>query len=436
MATKKATQFKTDIAFKKLATGKTATRPDFNEFQEAISSPLQASTDQIFGETIPLTGLPNTYGDSDTNLIVQFVSFSLEAIPGTSYDADTILNEIDTGDNNDTNTHAFRIKLLDDYVDTTNAAANTHNNVNTGPYINNGLITGSSIQLVPPGLGGAAYNLTLFDSNGNSLGLASDPQDFYIDYAAGVVIRQDVPNGGDNPPVHGTGFLYVGKYANAVTPENTGSNLQQVLSVGNSASLAVFLSGSTGNNPLVVSGGIADFGGTTNVTASVVSASSIFAGTYTGDDAAFANNVSIGGNLSVLGTTTTINSTDLTITDKFIHIASGSQSPTDAGLVVSYDDHPFSGSAFYYDSALRVWAIDDRGANGTTADAANHDAVVVTVAQASGTPIDTIPKIGRTSGTDSEEEADVTTPTAGATGQMYVDTNDTDGDGNTIYIYA
>ena len=94
-------------------------------------------------------------------------------------------------------------------------------------------------------------------------------------------------------------------------------------------------------------------------------------GVGTTDNVTFANvtatgNVSITGTLFVDGTTTTVNSTNLNIEDKFILLNSGSTggSPTEGGIIVE-SGSTGTGNAFYYDSTENRWSLK-AGASGTT----------------------------------------------------------------------
>jgi hypothetical protein len=79
-------------------------------------------------------------------------------------------------------------------------------------------------------------------------------------------------------------------------------------------------------------------------------------------------NVSITGTLFVDGTTTTINSTNLNIEDKFILLNSGSTggSPIEGGIVVQSGSNGV-GNAFYWDSLTARWSVE-AGASATTGD--------------------------------------------------------------------
>jgi hypothetical protein len=80
-------------------------------------------------------------------------------------------------------------------------------------------------------------------------------------------------------------------------------------------------------------------------------------GLATGNDVAF-NKLTLAGDLIVNGTTTTLATTNLSIEDKFITIASGSTSATDGGLVVSKQANG-AGYGFGYDTGTTRWAFQD-----------------------------------------------------------------------------
>jgi len=67
--------------------------------------------------------------------------------------------------------------------------------------------------------------------------------------------------------------------------------------------------------------------------------------------------LTVQGDLTVNGTTTTVNSTNLNIEDKFILLSSGSTSGNDAGLVVEGQ-----GASFGWDESENRWAFDFAGA--------------------------------------------------------------------------
>jgi hypothetical protein len=83
------------------------------------------------------------------------------------------------------------------------------------------------------------------------------------------------------------------------------------------------------------------------------------------------NDLTLAGDLTVNGTTTTLSTTNLSIEDKFITVASGSQSATDGGFIVSKQADG-AGFAVGYDTATTRWVFDNDlavDANGIVADA-------------------------------------------------------------------
>jgi len=87
-----------------------------------------------------------------------------------------------------------------------------------------------------------------------------------------------------------------------------------------------------------------------------VNGASVDLGLQTGDSPQFTN-LTITNDLTVQGTTTSLETTNLTIEDQFITIASGSQSPTDGGLIVSKQADG-AGFAFGYDTVTTRWVLD------------------------------------------------------------------------------
>lgn len=95
----------------------------------------------------------------------------------------------------------------------------------------------------------------------------------------------------------------------------------------------------------------------------------------TGDNVNF-NNIVVDGDLTVAGTTTTLNTTNLLVEDKFILLNSGSADPDEGGLII--DEGAGSGHAFIYDKGDTRWGFNASVAqNASTANATAHAAAVV-----------------------------------------------------------
>ena len=114
-------------------------------------------------------------------------------------------------------------------------------------------------------------------------------------------------------------------------------------------------------------------------------------GVGTTNNVTFANvtatgNVSITGTLFVDGTTTTINSTNLNIEDKFLLLNSGSSGPSYEGGIIVESGSTGTGNAFYYDASDNRWALKGgliaTNTSAVTAEAFMSVAVVDTLANA------------------------------------------------------
>jgi hypothetical protein len=116
-------------------------------------------------------------------------------------------------------------------------------------------------------------------------------------------------------------------------------------------------------------------------------------GVGTANNVTFANvtatgNVSITGTLFVDGTTTTINSTNLNIEDKFLLLNSGSTGPSYEGGIIVESGSTGTGNAFYYDASDNRWSLKGglvaTNTSAVTAEAFMSVAIVDTFANATG----------------------------------------------------
>lgn len=97
----------------------------------------------------------------------------------------------------------------------------------------------------------------------------------------------------------------------------------------------------------------------------------------------FSNNVIVTGDLTVNGTTTTLNTSNLEVEDKFIFLnaGSGSVAPTGEGGIIVESGTADSGSAFYYDGNSSRWSLaDDIKKDATSVTPEAFSAAVVDVA--------------------------------------------------------
>ena len=84
-------------------------------------------------------------------------------------------------------------------------------------------------------------------------------------------------------------------------------------------------------------------------------------------DVTIGNNLTVTGDLYVNGSTTTINSTDLYVEDKFIVLASGSATAGDGGIIIDRGSDAAGNIAFGYDSATDRWGYQNGLTDSTNA---------------------------------------------------------------------
>lgn len=105
------------------------------------------------------------------------------------------------------------------------------------------------------------------------------------------------------------------------------------------------------NGHAFVNSSITDDGSSVTVLSSATNGLTVQAGgTKVTGDSFFYNNLTVQGNITVNGTASFINTENVLVKDKFILIASGSSTLTDAGIIAAYAAN-MTGSAFYLSSA-------------------------------------------------------------------------------------
>ena len=134
------------------------------------------------------------------------------------------------------------------------------------------------------------------------------------------------------------------------------------------------------------------------------------------------NNVTIAGDLTVNGTTTSINTDQLLVEDPFILLASSSSDPdTDGGIIIQTNDSA-QGTALFYDNSSNRWALAESSSVAHNAASATAHQFVVSVSSSTANPSGAPSNFGLSG--DS------------LLGMMYVATTDNDNDTNTIWIYG
>lgn len=85
------------------------------------------------------------------------------------------------------------------------------------------------------------------------------------------------------------------------------------------------------------------------------------------NDVTIGNNLTVTGDLYVNGTTTTVNTADLYVEDKFIVLASGSATAADGGIIIDRGSDAQGNIAFGYDSATDRWGYQNGLTDSTNA---------------------------------------------------------------------
>ena len=226
------------ISYKKLL-GKSHSSAQKGDATEEYVSSVQLGTSIIFGEEIPATP-PDPNGDGFNDLIVKQVTFDLEPISESQYKAEPTKDEgeNDNGLTQQSNIHAWRLKLPTGYSDTQDKFAEEN-------YVSDN----NKLQLVPPTYGDG-YRIRIYsDQNLTQEMFASGQQEWILDYFSGILFVQDVFS---TIPLKAVGYVYTGKYLDETVQEaaSTGGSSYWVQLNPTDITTAnnVQIGGSTGNN--------------------------------------------------------------------------------------------------------------------------------------------------------------------------------------------
>ena len=197
---------------------------------------------------------------------------------------------------------------------------------------------------------------------------------------AGVIVNNDV---NASAGIVYTKLSFAGSNFVSASVLSSPGQGQALLTTNGVAGSTIDLGLETGDSPqfvgLTLTGDAAVNGGditTTNATATVFNtnattvnafgaATTLNFGAGTGTTTVN-NNMVVTGDLTVNGTTTTINTTNVLVEDKFILLASGSAAGTDGGIIVQ-NAVAGTGFAFGYDTADDRWVFQDALSGSATA---------------------------------------------------------------------
>tara|TARA_R110001592_G_scaffold188358_4_gene433570 strand:+ start:51615 stop:52913 length:1299 start_codon:yes stop_codon:yes gene_type:complete len=198
--------------------------------EEVIGSNIQSSTGLLFGESIPrspartLYALQSATGSSANT--VEYIQFSLQALTGTTYDANDSGggSGSDGGESSQTSgPHTYKFVLPSNYE-----------SVSSNPRKSNGVFDNSKLahetlgelQLVPPFYSQTApnpYIIKIYKDDGGSPGdeiPLLDNVDWGVDYYNGILFLQDYNS--NKIPAFAKAFAYVGKMAQEVISSGSG----------------------------------------------------------------------------------------------------------------------------------------------------------------------------------------------------------------------
>ena len=253
----------------------------------------------------------------------------LAAATGALETADSALEA--RADNLESYTSSFASDTVTLTNKTIDASSNTISNIANSSLTNDGI----TIAGVDTDLGGAITYETIAGGTGTISGSAqvvSSLSNQATDFGTGRISGDDIGNvAGDT--------TFTGSFS------GDGSNLTGVAST-------LDISGSTGNGSVSLKTQDLSVVGTTNEIETSVSGQTITVGLP--NDVTIGNNLTVGGNLVVEGTTTTVDSTQVTIGDRILEL-NYAQGAGDAGLLVTDVDGTTASGSFLWDSATDKW---------------------------------------------------------------------------------
>ena len=202
--------------------------------EELLGSNIQAGSSLIFGQDLPsspertLWLLQSASNGADPT--VEYVHFTLEALTGTTYDANVSGGGegSDSGEGSQSSgVHAYKLVLPTNYQTTS-----SNSRAGNGTFNNSRLVheTLGSMQLVPPFFSQASpnpYIVKLYKSGTGHAGTGAeipllDNIDWNIDYYNGILFLQDYDS--NKIPGYARGFAYVGKMADEVIASGSGGS--------------------------------------------------------------------------------------------------------------------------------------------------------------------------------------------------------------------
>ncbi len=193
--------------------------------EELIGSNIQAASSLIFGEEVPTSPAQTLNllqsASSDTGGTVEYLQFTLQALTGTTYDADNAGGGAgsDSGESSQSSgPHTYKFVMPTDYTSNSSNIRRNNGTFDDGKILHHTL---GGIQIVPPFFSQDSPNpfiVKIYQDDGSGdIGSEIpllDNIDWNVDYYNGILFLQDYD--ANKIPAHAKAFIYSGKMLDEV----------------------------------------------------------------------------------------------------------------------------------------------------------------------------------------------------------------------------
>lgn len=202
---------------------------------------------------------------------------------------------------------------------------------------------------------GEDYKVELYDNNNNQI-FTTDPIDWFFDYKTGILYIQDPNEGNYTTPYKVTVYQYTGKTLKDNRIQGYSGSFSGSFQGDGSELTNLPADAIDGLNLSQIALGTVTGSVSTGSTSFVLESGSNTLFTIDNEGNVDLESLTVQGDLEVIGTASFQETTNTTIADRFVLLASGSQSPTDGGIVVQQDEQGV-GELFGFDTERNRWAF-------------------------------------------------------------------------------